>query len=841
MTHSTVMVKFLFFFSLVLLVDNPLPALAQTQIQPDGTLPSTVNFAVDRVYEITGGTRPNNGANLFHSFKDFSIEFGDTARFIHQPGVENIITRITGGSPSLINGTIGTLIQGSTDRGRANLFMINPKGIIFGENAKLDIGGSFLGSTADSIKFADDSEFSTNPIANPILTISVPIGLQYGSNPNSTIRVNGSGNGLILNQDYSLDRTNRLDGLHYENTQGQTLALVGGNVVMDGGNVTLPEGRVELWSVKNGQVLLGNSNGRLQLQPGQGIKYGNIELANAASVDTSGNSGGSIQVRGGNVTLKDGSVMVTDTLGNGTGGMLNIWADDALLVQGIVFNPNNNNLIFSGLLADVARGATGSGSNILIETPSLQVKDGAQISSGTFGMGNAGELRVLAKNIQASGDSIFGPSGLFAPVASEATGNGGNLMIETGSLQVSGGAQIFTTTFGLGNAGELKINARDIEVRDGAENGPSLIAATVLKIPGVRVGNGGNLRIATQNLRIINGGQVASSTSGSGNAGNVDIQADLVELGGFNQGGRSGLFANAIRDKGNGGNIRLTTNQLTVRDGATISVSNFQSQNRGRAGQGAAGNIEINSPVILLNNQGTITADTNAGNQGNVVVRSQNLQMRQGSKISTNASNSSDGGNITITTDTLVALENSDITANAQKGFGGKVVVNGQGIFGTEFRPQLTSESDITASSDLGVEFNGDVIINTSDVDPSNGLVKLPADFSDRSRQIASGCAATQQNRFVISGKGGLPENPTQTLRGQRIWQDMRNVSVLGFSSTQVNTTETTNKNQQLLEAQGLIISPNGKAQLVTEIPQFNIQSPQNVSKNLITSQGCRL
>jgi filamentous hemagglutinin family protein len=852
MTHPTAMVNSLKFFTLLLLLEYPLAALAQTQIKPDGTLPSNVNFTVGGVYEITGGTRPNNAANLFHSFKDFSLELGDTARFVHQPGVENVITRITGGSPSLINGTIGTLIQGSTDRGRANLFMINPKGIIFGENAKLDIGGSFVGSTADSIKFADGTEFSANPTANPILTISIPVGLQYGSNPDSTIRVNGPGNGLIFNQDNSLDRTNRPDGLHYENPRGQTLALVGGNVVMDGGNISLPEGRVELWSVKNGQVLLGNSNGKLKLQPGQGINYGNIELGNAASVDISGSNPGIIQVRGENIALKDGSVMVADTLNNGSAGQLNIQASESLIIKGIVDRPNNQ--VYSGLFADVAPGAIGGGSNIVIETKTLQLFEGGQISNGTFGQGNAGELKIRAKDIQLSGISPAGPSGIFAAVALGAKGKGGNLIIETENLRVANGAQLYTTTFGFGNAGELKIKAENIEVIGATKFGPSLLGSTVVKIPqipeaiatfiGSGFGNGGNLFIETGSLQVVDGGQIASSTSGSGNAGNLQIQAKLVELASFfkatDQGGRSGLFANAIQENGNGGNIRLTTNQLTVRDGATISVSNFQSQNRGRPGQGAAGNIEINSPVILVNNQGSITADTNAGNQGNVVVRSQNLQMRQGSKISTNARNSSDGGNITITTDTLAALENSDITANAQKGFGGKVIVNAKGIFGTEFRPQVTSESDITASSDFGTEFNGDVIINTSDVDPSNGLVKLPADFSDRTRQIASGCAATQQNRFVISGKGGLPENPTQTLRVQKIWQDIRNLSVLGFSSTQVNSAETTNKNQQLLEAQGLVIA-NGKAQLVAEISQFNIDSLQNLSKSFLVGQRCHL
>lgn len=819
--------KILFCVAFSLVLETPLSALAQTQINPDGTLPSNVNNLGNGVYEITGGAKPNNATNLFHSLSNFSIQSGDTARFVHDAAIQNIITRITGGSPSNINGTIQTLINGTTNTGNANLFIINPKGIIFGENARLNIGGSFIGSTADSLKFADGTEFSaTNPTTNPILTISIPLGLQYGANPGS-IKVQGVGNNLTLRNN-ALVRNNRPVGLQVPN--GKTLALVGGDVALSGGNLTAGGGRIDLLSVKNGQVSLVNSNGQLQLVPEQGINYGNIELAKAVSVDTSGNSGGSIQVRGSNVTLLDGSVIVTDTLGNGSGGTLNVWASDSLTVKGFVQNPKNQ--VFSALLADVAPGATGEGGKVFIETKTLQVTDGGQISSGTFGVGNAGELSVKAQNVQLSGISAFGPSGLFTPVAPGARGRGGNLTLDTGNLQITNGAQILASTFGFGDAGQLTIKAENVEITGGTSRGPSLISAAV---GSTSAGKGGNLIIETENLRVVDGAQVAVSTSGAGNAGNMQIKATSVELVGSNQFGRSGLFANAIRNHGQGGDLSVTANKLVIRDGATINVSNFLSSDpdnlRGLGGRGAAGNIEINSPFVLLVNQGTITADTNAGNKGNITIQSQNLQMRQGSRISTNARNSSDGGNINITTDTLVAFENSDITANAQKGFGGRVVVNTKGIFGTEFSPQLTPESDITASSDLGAEFNGTVELNTPDVDPSQGLVKLPGDFSDRSQQIASGCATAQQNRFVVSNRGGLPANPTETLRDQTAWNDVRDLSAQ-LSNTKATSSnyQPTSNQQQLVEAQGLIISADGTPELVAAMQSATPQAPWQVT-----------
>ena len=229
--HKKILLSFAFF---PLFISSP--GLTQTQIDADGTLQSNVNNLGNGLYSITGGTRPNNGTNLFHSLGNFSVEIGDTARFVHDAGVENIITRITGGSPSNIDGTIQTLIDETrTQASSANLFLINPQGIIFGPNATLDIGGSLIGSTADSIKFADGTIFSASK-PNPVLSIDVPIGLQYGAEPGNII-VEGTGNRTGFTDpsinDYSLRKKSRPPGLQV--SEGKTLALIGGNIALDGG------------------------------------------------------------------------------------------------------------------------------------------------------------------------------------------------------------------------------------------------------------------------------------------------------------------------------------------------------------------------------------------------------------------------------------------------------------------------------------------------------------------------------------------------------------------------------------------------------------------------------
>lgn len=155
-----------------------IPLSTQAQIIPDGTTSTTVNEDGNN-FTIEQGDRV--GDNLFHSFNEFSVPTLGAAVFNNAGDIANIFSRVTGGSISSIDDLLGA-------KGTANLYLINPNGIIFGENASLNLGGSFFASTADSLLFEGDTEFSAvNPQATPLLEVSIPIGARFRDNPGNIV------------------------------------------------------------------------------------------------------------------------------------------------------------------------------------------------------------------------------------------------------------------------------------------------------------------------------------------------------------------------------------------------------------------------------------------------------------------------------------------------------------------------------------------------------------------------------------------------------------------------------------------------------------------------------
>jgi large exoprotein involved in heme utilization and adhesion len=566
----------------------------------------------------------------------------------------------------------------------------------------------------------------------------------------------------------------------------------------------------------------------------------------------------------------------------------------------------------SGLFAQADIGETGTGGDINIEADYLLVADGGNINVSTFGNGDAGTLNLEVAEIELiAGSRYLGSSGLFASAESGSTGNGGNLEINTDSLSIAGGAQAIAGTFGAGNAGNLTVTAKKIELVGTSPGGT--VSGLFSTVEAGALGNGGNLQIDTSNLLITDGAKIAVATEGAGNAGILDIEASKVELIGASDFGASGLFSSAIVERGNGGEINLTSDRLTILDGATISASNFSSHNSDippgqgspgkikinvnslkldstipqefssittsnnaqtggnitlnvdgdlalsnysqiiseTKGEGDAGSINISATEFDLTNQGKVsTNSTGLGQAGNIAIASDSLNLNEGQITAT--STQTGGGEINLVTDSIfldnnslistsvldstggggnifidnsgfiIGRNNSDIKADAEFGQGGNIQINSTGIF-------FDLDSEITASSKFGVD--GVVEINNTESNKKLSTVQLPNIISAPEAVIVSSCPIPETNTFVVAGKGGIPENPEQYLKGQTTWQDFRQLAnnILDFDNNQPQSTNLNSKQsssvQTIVESQWWIINHKGNIELVAANPQTTPQT----------------
>ncbi|MFB2877716.1 filamentous hemagglutinin N-terminal domain-containing protein, partial [Floridanema aerugineum] len=410
---------------------------AAAQIIPDGTVNTTVT-PTGNINVIEGGTRA--GSNLFHSFQEFSVPTGREAFFNNAFDIRNIFSRVTGKLPSNIDGLIRA-------NGIANLFLLNPNGIIFGPNARLNIGGSFLATTANSFKFADGNEFSaTNPQAAPLLSINVPIGLQYGKNA-AEIRVQGKGQDLGFATESFDSSLNPLEVL-----LGKTLTFVGGNVVVDGGILQAPGGRVEIGGITGEGTVGLNADGSLSFP--EGVVLSDISITNKAGINVIAAGGGSITITGRNLDIA-GESLLTAGIARGKGSV------DAIAGDITLNSTEAMTIASSSIENNVNPDAMGNSGKINITTKSLSVTNGAFLSTSTFEKGNAGSVTIVASDsVSFDGENKDGfPSGANSQVEEIAEGDAGGVSITAKSLSVTNGAQLSASTFEKGNAGSVTIVA----------------------------------------------------------------------------------------------------------------------------------------------------------------------------------------------------------------------------------------------------------------------------------------------------------------------------------------------------------------------------------------------
>jgi filamentous hemagglutinin family protein len=633
------------FFLAFLLCLLPLPTKAQ-EITTDGTTATSVNSPDGSNFDIDGGDKA--GGNLFHSFGNFGVPTGGSANFLNSPDVVNIINRVTGGNVSNIDGLIKAA-------GSANLFLINPAGIIFGQNARLDIGGSFLGSTADSLRFSDGTEFSATNVSKPILTINAPIGLNLRDNPSAI--------------------DNQANDFGLEVDPGKNIALIGGDVSLNGGLIIAPGGRVELGGLTAAGEIGLNDDGSLSFP--DAVARGNVSLTNSAFVDVTGEGGGFINVKANNLEILEGSSLIAGIregfgFSGAQAGDITIDAKDTVRIVG-----DTNSSRASGITNRVGTNgqSIGNAGDVLIKTKIFEGNGGFAIGSATFGRGDAGKVTIEAT------DKIFfdgggANSGIASIVTQSAIGNADDIIITTPFLSLSNAAQIATSTAGQGNASNIQINATDSisisgdsilqaasfssgnagKITINAENANISFDAANLTTETNGTGQGGDISVKGRSLSLSNGAKLStdpgfSLSSNPENAGNIDISVtENISLSDGSQ------FTSQSFSKANAGNLNLSANSVFLNSRATLSTASFRSSN--------AGNINIDAKdTVFTDNSSIISAYSDLlgnkdiiGKSGDINIQGNSLTFTNKSLIGSSTLGRGNAGNVQLKADRSISI-----------------------------------------------------------------------------------------------------------------------------------------------------------------------------------------
>jgi filamentous hemagglutinin family protein len=714
-----------------------LPHPVFAQVTSDGSLPSPTQVSnCSTTCLISGGTIA--GDNLFHSLKNFSISTGGSVFFQSTANTKRIFSRVTGGQASQIDGTIGVA-------GNADLFLLNPAGIQFGSNAQLNLGGSFIGTTASTIDFDNEQKFG---IGHDLLTINTPIGLDIlRSSGGISIQDNALPLDLLGDPRFApVIEAGKPDGLTV--APGKTLALIGNGMTLNQAALVAPSGHLGIHSA-TGTVAIQETTTGYNFQP-PAQSRSNMTIGNLSRLDTSGPIGGSISLSGDAVNISGGSMLLIQNPGNQP------------LAQGQI-NVNANSLDIIGTLGNHASRIVTehfglNGADIQINANQLRLVDGGEISTHSYGTGDSGNIRINSRSIdlnnnglQSNAPDILHSIIFAAGIPAGSLAGNGDVSIQTDNLSIRSGSAIAGKNIG--------VISRDITIDGSLPNGQ---VSTIFSNTDANQKTG-SINISTNTLKISNGGILGSNTSSLGNASSIYIQANTsVEIAGLNPNGQSQslterlssiasvagnaqlnklFFGDAPREYGRSGNITINTGELKINQGAIVTRNETQ---------GDAGEISINGQRAIIQ-QGLFASDAKQGNGGGISGQLEAFQAFD-SQFLVSSNGTGIGGNINLNAATVVSFNNL-LSASSIGNQGGQVHINSSGVFADR-------RTQVSVTSARGPEFNGQIVINAGN--NKNLRSELKPNVIPAIPPIHNRCADVQdaESSFTQISHGGSPAAP---------------------------------------------------------------------------------
>lgn len=725
--------------------------------------------------------KPMEG-NLFHSFRQFNLNSGESATFTGDPGVKNVIARVTGRQPSSINGAISCAIP------NANFYFINPAGVIVGPEGSIIAEGAVVMSTADRLLFSKGrGRFDATHPSDSVLTTAPPAAFGFTSRVPANIQVRGSGLSL--------------QGLRA--ARGQVLSVIAGDVEVSGGarlearggavnvvsiaslgtvtlNATDPDalpqlngferlGRVEL----KGGTLDGQFGGGVRVRAQdltlerQQIEAGDFKSEILANTSRRPSRGIDIQLSG-QFDVRQGSRLNADTVGPVRGGDISVRAGQISLRDPAI----GDDVIGSDVALDPVVAGTGTGvaGNITLDAKHISIRDGARLNSQTFGSGRGGNITVNAgASLLIDSGAVNEITGINAATAKDSSGAGGHIVVTAPSLKLLSGGEITSVTKGAGLAGTIHVTTGQLVI-DGygtsTQNSNGLKQSQIAGRAGTSAtptGSGSLVSIKADDLRLTNSGVISASTFGAGNGGDVEIHTGSLLAQGAQVIPFAGVFARSATDDGSpatgfgrAGSITVhARGSIVLRDGGQISVFSEQTS-AGAISLSAARSIELSD-----RRGGVMSALIAARQTGEPVNTRISTQALQGTS-----------GDITLNTPGRIMLYNSFITARAGGDTGATiridppvVALNRSVIDGRAIKESVHVSIDPSA---LLIKSTDSLILseNTSlppDLELSGALLRLPAGLFSADAELRDNCVRQfggEASSFRVQGRGSAAHEP---------------------------------------------------------------------------------